>query len=158
MELTTLRAEFECLSTLGLCIRGLPAVNPPWDTKAGLKWARFVLNCLWHTKFEVYAAQVCCVAKLSRQVSSTLEEGGSVFPQNVATPWLCDRTLHYSRPRSRLQRYRFPFLILSCWQFNSFRPKELVHCWHPALNRATMNWNILLVSVTVCTVCTTGLC
>jgi len=98
MEMTTVWTEFV------LCISGLPAVNPPWNIKTGLKSARFVLECLWHAKFEVYAAQVRCVATLIRQVSSTLEEGGSEFSQNVATPCPCDRALHYRRPRGRLQR------------------------------------------------------
>jgi len=108
--LTMLWTEFQCLSTLVFCFRGLPAVNPPWDIKAGLKWARFVLDCLWHAKFEVYAAQVCCVATLSRQVSSTLEEEGTVLTQNVVTLCPCDRALQYRRPRRRLQRHSISIL------------------------------------------------
>jgi len=93
-----------------VCIRGFPAVSPRLDIKAGLKWARFVLDCFLHAKFEVYAAHVCCVATLSRQVSSTLEEGGIVSCHNVATLCSCDRAPHYRRPRSRLQRYKIPIL------------------------------------------------
>ena len=50
--------------------------------------------------------EVCCVVTLSRQVSSTLEGGGSVFLQNVATLRPCGTP----DDPSRLQRYRVPFL------------------------------------------------